>query len=316
MQNGLRRRLTTTTSFPSFLHFPTMSSPFNPGSPRSNSSHQSDDVPLGLIAEAVIRDSRVDNTRIAYDRVIVEWKGFCAHTDPQNNDQFRSQLVTPEKLSNFLCYQVFRAKQKVGGISGGGRGRGRRGFDHDEYEKLKLEYQDHFRMWQSDDRYRMPDPEGGGIGISAMIQYRAALKGLYEEQKQRDPTLMDWKSIWSYHATRLFRLVKTRKARIDRENFREKTNHDFSGYHALDQLENIENEFWKGSFNASMKTAFPYMRYRMLFLYTTSGILRCESLMKAELSDFQGITLKKQTDIDPIYVMITQIAEGRFSLRM
>lgn len=295
-----------------------MSSPIDPGSPHRN-SHQSDHVPIGRIAEALIRDSTVNNTKIAYDRVVFEWKGYCDHVS-QHSDRDSgpetlfgsSYLVTSEKLLDFLLYQVCRSRQRVGGLSGES---GRRGFNHEEYDKLKVDYQDHYNVWQTNDNYRMPDPGDGGIGVSAMIQYRAALKGLYEQQRQQDHTLGSWGSVCSYHAKRLFRLVSHRKARMNRENFREKTQHEFSGYHAMDQYENIENEFWKGTFHSSMKSAFPYMRYRMLFLFTTAGVLRNESLMKAELSDFQGLTVRKETDIDPIYVMITVLKEGRFFLR-
>jgi len=289
-----------------------MSSSSGSGNAHSNSSHQFD-VPLVFVAEAAIHDGRAKQTKIAYGRAVNEWMGYCDHInhhiDRDRNDTFRSQLVTSEKLTNFLFYQAFRAKQKVGGIIGG-----RRGFNHDEYEKLKLDYQEHFQKWQGDESYRMPDPEGGGISISAMMQIRAALKELHAKQKQQDCTLVSWDSVWGYHAKCLFQLVENRKARMDRESCREKTNNEFAGYHAIDRFEDIEREFWMGSLKPEMKSAFPYMRFRMLFLYTTSGILRCESLMKAELSDFQGLKLKKDTDIDPIYVMITQIAEGTFAL--
>ena len=46
-------------------------------------------------------------------------------------------------------------------------------------------------------------------------------------------------------------------------------------------------------------------------LFTTSGILRCESLYKAELSNFIGLRMKKTTDVHSLYLLIMQIATGK-----
>jgi hypothetical protein len=44
----------------------------------------------------------------------------------------------------------------------------------------------------------------------------------------------------------------------------------------------------------------------------TSGILRSESLYRAELSDFMGVTLNdNKSDIHPMFVMVNQIAIGK-----
>ena len=54
------------------------------------------------------------------------------------------------------------------------------------------------------------------------------------------------------------------------------------------------------------------LRHRYCLLHLTSGILRCESLHRAELSDFLGITIpKKDTDVHAMYVMVNQIAFGK-----
>ena len=54
------------------------------------------------------------------------------------------------------------------------------------------------------------------------------------------------------------------------------------------------------------------LRHRYSAQHLTAGILRCESLSKAEWSDFLGITIpKKYTDIDDMYCMINQIPMGK-----
>jgi hypothetical protein len=47
-------------------------------------------------------------------------------------------------------------------------------------------------------------------------------------------------------------------------------------------------------------------------LHLTSGILRCESSYRAELSDFCGIIVpQNDRDADPMFVMVNQIPFGK-----
>lgn len=274
----------------------------------ATTSQQSGDVPLGVIAEAVIRDSTVKSTLAVYDRIADEWKGYCEYISRDRDDDY-PLLVNREKVSDFLFFHSFRTRQR-NSVRGGASRR----FNPEEYESVKNTYQDYYRAWRNDsNRAPIPDPEDGGIGKSAMMQYRAAIKRIYEQQVQRNRNTFSWEHVWSLQSKTLYNIVSHRKTRIDRESCKEKVNKEFAGYHAIDRFEDIEQDFWDASSNTSLRSAFPYMRHRMLFLYTTSGILRCESLMKAELSDFQGLLIEKETDIDPLYVMISQIPEGKFS---
>ncbi len=38
---------------------------------------------------------------------------------------------------------------------------------------------------------------------------------------------------------------------------------------------------------------------------------RCESLYRAELSDFLGLDMKKPEDVHPLFLMISQIPQGK-----
>jgi hypothetical protein len=79
----------------------------------------------------------------------------------------------------------------------------------------------------------------------------------------------------------------------------------------IDSYGEIEEQLWlHGSTNK--RSAACGLRHRYCLLHLTSGLLRCESLYRAELSDFLGITVpKRPTDIDRVYVMVTQIPEGK-----
>jgi hypothetical protein len=73
----------------------------------------------------------------------------------------------------------------------------------------------------------------------------------------------------------------------------------------------IEEALWQhGSQNK--RSAASGLRHRYCLLHLTSGILRCESLYRAELSDFLGLLVpKKPTDPHDMWLMITQIPQGK-----
>jgi hypothetical protein len=280
------------------------------------SSNRQTEYNLSAIAEAVSRSHAVENTKKVYDRVEREWTAFCNwfkdHHDPQRHAPGTNEFPThieSLKVYDFMFYQCFRKKQQPGGIGGGVS----LTFNGLEYEEVTREYNDAHIKWKADPTGNpMPDPEDGGVGFSAIMQYRAGLKKLFDRQSHLNINGNTWEKVWMLGAKELVKIVESRRMRIKRENYEEKVTKEFAGYHAVDRFDEIEEAFWERSFT-SMRTAFPYIRHRMLLLYTTSGILRCESLTKADLSDFQGLTVKKETDIDPLYVMISQIPEGTFS---
>jgi hypothetical protein len=50
----------------------------------------------------------------------------------------------------------------------------------------------------------------------------------------------------------------------------------------------------------------------MILLATEKGILRGESIMKAELSDFLGVPIKQANDPHMSYICIMEIAFGKY----
>jgi hypothetical protein len=87
----------------------------------------------------------------------------------------------------------------------------------------------------------------------------------------------------------LMQRVKKRRACIKKANYTEKVNCEFAPYTAVEEIPNIEAEMWNRGYGGSWRSAYAWIRncYALLQLYT--GILRCESLFKAELLDMLGI---------------------------
>jgi hypothetical protein len=79
------------------------------------------------------------------------------------------------------------------------------------------------------------------------------------------------------------------------------------------QFDQIEEAMWwkKGDLNTWLACA--WLWHHFCLLYTTSGILWCESLYRAELSDFLGLVIKKPKEVHPLYLMISQIPQSKSS---
>jgi hypothetical protein len=90
----------------------------------------------------------------------------------------------------------------------------------------------------------------------------------------------------------------------------EKLEAEFAPYAAVDKYDKLEHELWDRG-RVSHRSAGSWLRNRYCMLHTTSGILRCESMYRAELSDFLELTLKKKEDPHPLTLMITQLPTGK-----
>ena len=85
-------------------------------------------------------------------------------------------------------------------------------------------------------------------------------------------------------------------------------------YCAVDKYNVIEAQVWEMGRN-NIRSCAASLRSRYVLLHTTSGILRFESLEKAELLDNLMLTLKKPQDPHLIQLMITQLPTGKFFFR-
>ena len=110
------------------------------------------------------------------------------------------------------------------------------------------------------------------------------------------------------------KLVKSRQSYIDKKNYKEKVDHEFAPYAALQDMSRIESEMWSRCNGAGLKSLYAWLRNRFCFLLSFCGILRCESLFKAELSDLLSIQMQKPKDPHPLFVLILQMATGKSCL--
>lgn len=266
-----------------------------------------DDLALNSQLETAIlqmRDlSRPANTAKAIDPKMEEYFQFCDAIYP--NDQYGYCLVY-EKVYRFMWYQVFREQKPRGGkrsqLQNGMR------FDKEKYEELM----DRFRECCNSGSDCWPVPKNP-TGKSVFTAYKNVFRVIHKAQTAARVTGLHWDQIWLSNFDELQKHVKERAPLAKRATYQEKVAGEFSPYTVVEHYEDIEELLWHDSAEAVGKRAgCAMLRHRYCLLHLSSGVLRCESLYRAELSDFLGLRPPRQeTDVHPVYVMINQVAIGK-----
>jgi hypothetical protein len=184
-------------------------------------------------------------------------------------------------------------------------------FDLEVYREILSHFQHDFDPESAEAIARYPQPTKP-IGRCTFDQYKAVFRKLYKYQKAIGVQSHHWDEIWQMGLEELGKHVKTRQPMIKKLTFQEKIDGEFAPYTIVEHYPSIEEELWKDSNDFSRRSVLSKLRDRYCCEHLTSGILRCESLTKAEWSDYLGITVPKQmTDVDDMYVMINQIDFGK-----
>jgi hypothetical protein len=253
-----------------------------------------------LLEKAVLamsNEARPENTRIAYDGKIAEYFLFCDSIYP--DDPFKNTL-DKQKVWVFIFYQSMRTQRK----RGGGKNRAETArFVKSDYDQVMAEY----HGWFGDQSQAPPEPTNP-VGTSVLAQYKAAIRQIFKEQVATGMLGSSWDQIWTMRLENVQNLVKSRRAINNKKAHVEKLDHEFSPYTMVEEYPKIEAEMWERGNAANTRSSDAWMRHRFCLLFSTSGILRGESLYKAELSDFLSLRMKKETDPHHLMVMIMQIA--------
>ena len=230
--------------------------------------------PLSLdthLSQAVItmtRQGRPTNSINVKEPKVKEFKDYCLAVYPDGPMRWS---LWPKKVYLYMFYQAMRPLRKRGG-KGGNPGQG---FDTAEYNAILQSY----RTW-------MANPTGPPVGpakpmgVSQFVHYMMGVKEYWEDLCAQDFCRLSWDLLWNLPLKNLHKYVKGRKETVRRANYMEKLDHEFAPYQAIADFPKIEEAFWeKGALN--YRSAYAYLRHRFCLLFSTSGILRCESLYKA-----------------------------------
>ena len=243
-----------------------------------------------------ISSSRPTSTRKAHDPKIEEFYEYCRSVYPL--DPFCNNL-DDKKVYKFMFYQSMREPRQ----RGGGKNRPRIGFDRADYDSILEKY-------RFDSTEPPPEPPDNTISEKTFAQYKQCLQKIHRDQVARRVTNLTWEQVWTLASHNLHQLVKRRVPERKKKNYHEKVDYEFAPYTVVEDFPQIETEIWVNGYG-SVRSASAWLRHRYCLLQSTSGILRCESLFKAELSDLLGVVVRHDHDPHPLYVLVMQIATGK-----
>ena len=262
---------------------------------------------LETAVHALREGLRPVNTAKQMDPKVAEFKQYCELVYP--SDPYKYHLDY-RKVYRFMWYQAFREK-KCPSANRKARERGEI-FDLEAYKEIMSKYESEDAIQNPVPVEEMPLPTNP-IGHSTFNIYKAVMKHMYKEQVANHTTSLNWDQIWQLGFEALENHVKERAPLVKKATYQEKINGEFAPYTVVENYDIIEDELWKDSaFCKSRRSTCTNLRHRSTLLHTTSGILRYESLYRAELSDFLCLKVpKKDTDIHPMLLMINQICLGK-----
>jgi len=200
-------------------------------------------------------------------------------------------------------YISFREKKAAGGRNGTGGS-----FNVAEYNMLIEDFNNNKHL----EDYCHPQGTKP-TGPTTFSMYKAVLRKIDEVEIAEEVQKKDWDHIWTQRGDKLYSLVKERAPLAKKQNCHEKVDNEFSSYTLVEHFNSIEATLWEDSRHATgQQSLCAMLRHRYCCLHLASGVLRSESLHRAELSDFRSHHVpKKSTDIHPMMLMINQLALGK-----
>lgn len=253
------------------------------------------------------RDTRPANTTLAYEGKQAEFVEFCRYLFPSQSPALQ-ELVTDDKLYMFLWYQSLRGKRKPGKKrrSNGNEAQQQQGeyscFDPDDYNAVKLKF------LGADEHQDPINP----VKAQQVHNYKCAVRQIWMRQVSERCNSLSWEQIYTYKCQDLTGMVKKRRPRVDKAQYKEKIDGHFAPYLTVGKpVEALEQKLWEYAKAPSFRVVLAGLRNRFCFLQTFAGILRGESLFKAELSDLLYFNLDNKCDPSPMQILILQIATGK-----
>lgn len=250
-------------------------------------------------------ESRPDNTRKAQDPKVLEYFQFCDIEYP--HDPYR-HILSCGPVYRFMWYQCFREQRKKGGTKAQRVSRADGNyFEAEEYNEVMKEFnQGPAAILASRPMPRKP------IGKCTFDAYKAVFRKIYKVQIAKRVLATPWDQIWQMGLDELASHVKERVPLMKKATFAEKLDGEFAPYMIVEHYPDIEEIMWNDSNTKGTRSINSALRHRYCVLHLTSGILRCESIYRAEFSDYLGINIPKQdTDVHQPYLMVNQIGIGK-----
>ena len=268
-------------------------------------------------------DGNKKNTAQAYDAVYQEFDAYCDHQFDFLPESKRYELDAP-RVHGFMTYTAFRRQKTRKGKRKniGPTEPVKTPFNADECNRINRLIMNNNLEDTDDLLYKLtPRDEKGkcsGVGYSSMNIHLSALKKRFKSDVDNELNDHDEDIVFGVQVKGLVKIVTERTPRQRKEQHVEKIDKDSSPMLAVQHVFNLEDFFYQMGVSdmtkarpPSNKAVHSSLRHRFIFLFTVNGLLRGESVFKAELSDLFNLSVKRKDDIHDLSILMLQMATGK-----
>ena len=145
---------------------------------------------------------------------------------------------------------------------------------------------------------------------STLSIYKSAVLQLHSIQRGENSNCNTLESLNSARVTGLMKVVDGRTRQEERKQCKERMNRETSPYVVAEQLPDIEDKFF---WNCAAKNEIDLagLRNRFTWLLTLNGMLRGESLFKADLADFFVFEYKAKSEPHRWEMLVLKLETGK-----
>ena len=255
-----------------------------------------------------------DGTFTAYEPKKQEWDEFCAQIygpaamlnsgveslqalPPQTLMQVYT--VTPNKCYNFVFYQAHR---KI---------RSRRQATDTQFGAAEAEEYKAINEVYGGAQANPPDPPTC-LGHSQVNIYKATVYNIFLEQKASGCNSFSWQDDINSDALKmLMKKIRNRAPLVAKRNAEEKIDAHMAPFFYVQWLPHLERYFFAKGVSNHRSVVFSSLRNAFTFKFSLAGVLRGESLERADLSDLCDYFWQGEPDPYPIHLLIMAICQGK-----
>jgi len=254
-----------------------------------------------------------DGTYTAYEPKKQEWDEFCARVygpsavfnvgatslqDLPPQTLIQVYTVTPNKCYNFIFYQAHR------------KPRPRRQADATQFGDEELAEYHEVNNTYGGAQANPSDPPKC-LGFSQVNIYKATVYNIFLEQKATGCNSFSWEDVNTDALKLLMKKVRNRAPLVSKRNAEEKIDAHMAPFFYVQWLPHIEKYFFSKGVSNHRSAVFSSLRNAFTFKFSLAGVLRGESLERADLSDLCDYFWQGEPDPYPIHMLIMAICQGK-----
>ena len=148
------------------------------------------------------------------------------------------------------------------------------------------------------------------VGAQCVNQYLCSIKRLVQEQQEKGLIQLRKEDIMTTKMKDLIDDVNNRGERNLKKHFKERMTSDFEPFRVLTDIPKLETYMWNENREKRIYGASS-LRDRFQLLFSLSGVLRSDSIYKADLSDFLDFKFKQKNEPHPYHIGILRVGEGK-----